>query len=62
METAILKQIITLWGPLGLGWVLAGYLMYRNTELARSTHQALVTNTAAITKITVLIDERIPRS
>lgn len=65
----LLKDALTGYGPLGIGWAVAGYLIWhvitdrKKADAAYSSvvdeyHDAIVANTKAIERLSVLIDER----
>jgi hypothetical protein len=65
----ILKDALTGYGPLGIGWALAAYLIYHvlsdrkkadgaYNSILQEYHDCLVENTKAIERLSTLIDER----
>jgi hypothetical protein len=65
----ILKEAITGYGPLGIGWALAAYLIYHvlsdrkkadgaYSDVVKEYHDCILENTKAIERLSTLIDER----
>lgn len=59
METFNPTQLITVYGPLGIGWVVAFYLFGRLLKLTDNMQTALIAYTEAITRLTTVIQERL---
>lgn len=71
----LLRDALTLWGPLAIGWILAAYLVWYvlserkkpNETIAayqnvlNDYHTALVANTKAIERLAIIIEERTRR-
>lgn len=55
------KELFAQFGPLALGWVLAAYLLWRLMEINKAFTRLVERNTEAITKLTTIFDERLPR-
>ena len=60
MEDAA-KDFFTYTGPLGLGWLLAAWLMWRKSKDDSALRETLDRNTEALISFRVLIEERLPR-
>lgn len=65
----ILEKAISGYGPLGIGWALAAYLIWHvlsdrkkvdaaYSGILENYHEALMANTKAVERLSVLIDER----
>jgi hypothetical protein len=65
----LLEKAISGYGPLGIGWALAVYLIWHvlsdrkkadgaYSEIVKEYHDCLVENTKAIERLSTLIDER----
>jgi len=63
-EVSLVKEFITIYGPLSLGWVAAGYLAKRNTEMQTMIMNAFLQDTqakvemkAAFEKLSLIVDK-----
>ena len=56
-----LKEILTEYGPLGFGWIVALMLWKHNMSLQKLLIGLTEKNTSIMTKIAVVIEERLPR-
>ena len=54
----ILKEIFTLYGPLGLGWVVAGIIWIKYQKIVTEYHDAIVDATKVTERLAMLIEER----
>lgn len=61
MEGFDLKSLVTIYGPLGIGWLVAGYLLVRLLALIDKMHNSIIEYTKAITQLTVVIQERLQK-
>lgn len=62
----LLKQTLTLYGPLGFGWIAAGYLFMRNSRIVDRYHDLTLhvaerfeASTAAQTELKTIVLERL---
>jgi hypothetical protein len=55
------KELVTVYGPLGLGWVFAGFLQYRVMQLNRALTRLVDRNVEALTRLQTTMDERLPK-
>jgi hypothetical protein len=55
------KELVTVYGPLALGWVAAGYLLYQLMNLNKAFTRQVDRNIEALTELTTLFKERLPR-
>lgn len=60
MELLIAK-VLTLYGPLGLGWIVAAALWWSGEKFKSEMAAVIRSNTEVITRMTVLLQERLPR-
>lgn len=59
MEGFDVKSLVSVYGPLAFGWIVAVYLLLRLVSLAEKMHNCIVEYTKAITQLTVVIQERL---
>ena len=68
----ITKQLLTLYGPLAIGWIIAGFLAWRvltdanrpenvlktYKDIIHDYHEAILENTRVTERLAMLIEER----
>ncbi len=54
----IVKQIFTVYGPVGLGWVVAGVIWIKYQKIVQDYHDAVVDNARVTERLAMLIEER----
>ncbi len=54
----ILKQLFTVYGPLGLGWAVAGVIWFKYQKIVQDYHDAVVDNARVTERLAMLIEER----
>lgn len=62
MDSEVIKILIQEWGLAGSGWVLSAWLIYLRQQDMQQLLKSYDKSTEAITRLTVLIEERLPRS
>ncbi len=55
---AILKDIFTIYGPLGLGWIAAALIWIKHQKVITDYHDAIVDNARVTERLAMLIEER----
>jgi hypothetical protein len=55
------KELLISYGPLALGWIYAAWLQYRLMDLNKVVTRLVERQTEALTRLTTLFDERLPR-
>ena len=55
---SVVHDLLTIYGPLGLGWIIAAYLFIRNASLANKLTELIKENTRDITILAERIDHK----
>lgn len=55
------KELFSIYGPLSLGWVAAGGLLVHVISINKAFTRLVERNTEAITRLTTMFEERLPR-
>lgn len=55
------KELLTVYGPLAMGWIWAVIEYRKNGQLNAELHKLATDTTQAVTRLTVLFEERMPR-
>ncbi len=54
----IIKELFTLYGPLALGWVVAGIIWLKYQQIVKNFHDAVCDNARVTERLAMLIEER----
>lgn len=57
---ALWEKFLTLYGPLGLGWLLSGYLLWELRSSRKKLEEVLEKSTSAMVALTTFVQARLP--